>query len=113
MSMTPGNICLGFKNCGIYPFYPQAISTDGEEDRRIDTEKSSISTDGVESRDYPNSFVDGHLMTYFSPEQIELYQRRCDEDYDIPDHQYLRWGKSYYPDEHPGKNCSDRELEKS
>ena len=40
MSMTPGNIRVGFKKCGIYPFDPQAISPDGEEDGRIDTETS-------------------------------------------------------------------------
>ena len=115
--MTPGNICVGFKKCGIYPFDPQAIIIDGEEDGRIDTEKCSASTDGIELSDRPKSFGNGkdqpsHNLG-FSPEQMELYQRRYDEEYDIPDPQYLRWKEIYYPDEHPGKNCNDWELEKS
>ena len=120
MSMTPGNICVGFKKCGIYPFDPQAIIIDGEEDGRIDTEKCSASTDGIELSDRSKSFGNGkgqpsHNLEEidFSPEQMELYQRRYDEEYDIPDPQYLRWKEIYYPDEHPGKNCNDWELEKS
>ena len=31
MTMTPGNICAGFKKCGIYPLNPQAFKTDEKE----------------------------------------------------------------------------------
>ena len=103
-----------------FPFDPQAIIIDGEEDGRIDTEKCSASTDGIELSDRSKSFGNGkgqpsHNLEEidFSPEQMELYQRRYDEEYDIPDPQYLRWKEIYYPDEHPGKNCNDWELEKS
>ena len=88
--------------------------------RRAPGLKNSTSTDGVESSDCPDSFGNGKDQpsdnleeTNFSPEQMELYQKRYDEEYDIPDPQYLRWKEIYYPDEHPGKNCNAQKLEKS
>ena len=46
----------------------------------------------------------------FSPKQMELYQKRYDEEYDIPDPRYLKWKEIYYP----GENCNEwEELEKS
>ena len=83
MSMTTGNICGGSNKCGIYPFDPQAIIIDGEEDGRIDTEKCFTSTDGVKSSDHPESFGNGEGQPSdnleeidFSPEQMELYQKK-------------------------------------
>ena len=69
--MVPSVICSGFKCSGIYSFNPQAI------DYGVVVEKSTAQ-ENFKAMD-------------LSHEQIQLFERRYDEGYDLPDPVYLKW----------------------
>ena len=77
-SHTPLNILGGFKKSGIYPFNPGEMS-----DRQIAPSKALVKP----SPQPPT----------FSPEQIELFEQRYVEGYDVPDPTYLAWKSVNYP----------------
>ena len=77
-SHTPLNILGGFKKSGIYPFNPGQVS-----DRQLAPSKALVKP----SPQPPT----------FSPEQIELFEQRYAEGYDVPDPTYLAWKSVNYP----------------
>ena len=94
--MLPNVISAGFKRSGIYPFNPQAI------DYGVITKKSS-DTPGKEiskaKKGCPvRGTVNGENETLnLSHEQVQLFEKRYEEGYDLPDPLYLKWLKINHP----------------
>ena len=83
--IQPENIINGFKKCGVYPFNPKAIKTPSS---ICNNSLSSTSLNSIESG---NSFPN-----IFTKEQLDLFERRWEEEYDIfDDVEYL---KLYHPE---------------
>jgi len=93
--------CLAFKRSGIYPFNPNALDY-GANDR------SSSANGGSNSENLNSNDVDGNsvgdvgcssanILQEFTLNQLELFQRRFENDYDNPDPVYLQWLKVYQP----------------
>ena len=100
-TMIPNIISSGFKRSGIYPFNPNAIdygiagsSSEKKSNDKQNTKSISTNVRGVAK----NSKMQQRIS--FSAEQEKLYQRRYEENYNIPDPDYLEWLKINYPSEH-------------
>ena len=86
--IQPENIINGFKKCGVYPFNPKAIKTPSS---MCNNSLSSTSSNSIESG---NSFPN-----IFTKEQLDLFERRWEEEYDIfDDAEYVQWLKLYHPE---------------
>ena len=70
-AITPVNIMSGFKKCGVYPLNPGEVT-----DRQIAPSTLYSSEPAVKDTVTPT---------------CELYRKRYEEGYDIPDKDYLRW----------------------
>ena len=82
--MTPTNIISGYKACGIYPYNPDAILKQFEGLPSLPTPQSSLQESTV-------------IHSEFSDQQIELFETRFLEGYDIfEDEEYILWLKSYH-----------------
>ena len=97
LTMTPSNICSGFKKCGIYPFNPNAIKCDlvASSDVNNDgcggeNDDAGSASDGDEGDNLPNE-------SEFSADKVELFQRRHEEGYDLYDPEYIRWLELHHP----------------
>ena len=97
LTMTPSNICSGFKKCGIYPFNPNAIKCDlvASSDVNNDgcggeNDDACSASDGDEGDNLPNE-------SEFSADKVELFQRRHEEGYDLYDPEYIRWLELHHP----------------
>ena len=77
-SHTPLNILGGFKKAGIYPFNPGEVS-----DRQLAPSKA------LKKQTSP-------APTY-SREQVQLFEQRYAEGYDLPDPTYLAWKSAKHP----------------
>ena len=77
-SHTPLNILGGFKEAGIYPFNPGEVS-----DRQLAPSKA------LKKQTSP-------APTY-SQEQVQLFEQRYSEGYDLPDPTYLAWKSAKHP----------------
>ena len=100
-TMIPSVISSGFKRSGIYPFNPNAIDygIDGNSSQQKSNDKqSSKSVPANVSSVAKNSEM--QQQRSFSAEQEKLYQRRYEENYNIPDPDYLEWLKINHPSEH-------------
>ena len=75
--MVPSIICSGFKRSGMYPFNPQAI------DYGVVTKKSTAQ--------------ENSKAMDLSHEQIQHFERRYNEGYDLPDPVYLKWLEITHP----------------
>lgn len=88
-TMVPNNIISGFRRSGIYPFNPSALDYGTNSSSNVNVGSSSASDSTVAS-------VFGRSEG-FTSEQIELFERRFMNSYDIPDPEYLRWLKETHP----------------
>ena len=80
-TMTPVNICSGFRKCGIYPYDQNAIKC-GVTPQNPDTpDESSVSTESE--------------MVF--TEEERLYQTRYEEGYNLFDGKYMKWLKQNHP----------------
>ena len=99
-TMTPANICSGFRKCGIYPFNPDAI------DCTISTENPAGNVQGG-AGDEMNEDEGGECSHSaedsgtFSAEKEQLFQMRYEEGYDLFDEEYLQWLNTYHPNAIP------------
>ena len=107
-TMIPNVISSGFKRSGIYPFNPDAIdygmNVDGavpEEDKQVTEVEAEALTCSRELDFNENEALACSSEQQFTPEQEELFKRRYEEEYDIPDPLYLQWVKINHPEKHP------------
>ena len=99
LTMTPSNICSGFRRCGVYPFNPNAIdcsltsssSTGGE----CGKNKVTVGDDGGAEED----ILEGG--NEFSADKDLLFQKRYEEGYDLFDPEYVRWLEVHHPSDVP------------
>ena len=120
-TMVPKVMTAGFKRCGIYPFNPDVIdygvpaNDDSKPSNSNTSQKAPL--DAVTSRQLPLDFASNrHLPIYavtsqqlplgaidsedqatFSSEQEQLFQKRYEEQYDLPDPVYQQWLKINHP----------------
>ena len=117
--MVPKVITAGFKRCGIYPFNPDVIdygfpaNDDSKPSNSNSSQKAPLDT--VTSCQLPLDFASNrHLPIYavtsqqlplaigaidsehqatFSSKQEQLFQKRYEQQYDLPDPVYQQWLK--------------------
>ena len=103
-ALTPGNIVAGFRKCGIHPFNQQAIP--------LAHEAATVSTEPSTTNDPLTTEEDGSITNTepentaskvtFTPEQIDLFNTRFTEGYDIyDDQQYVTWLQLAHPEAVP------------
>ena len=104
----PENLCSGFHHAGIVPFNPAALiklvpddsvshkSIDSMSQGRNPVDKDcsldNHSSDTTGESEEEMSDVDGNSRVKslnLSPEREELYKKRLEEGYDLPDEEYL------------------------
>ena len=111
-TMSPSIISSGFRRSGIYPFNPDAIdygmaadvaSDTGKDKDKQATEVSHNNEELCSSEQCGNEEETPVRPSeqQFTPEQEELFNRRYEENYDIPDPIYLEWLKINHPESHP------------
>ena len=86
-TMTPQVISNGFKRAGIYPFNPDII----DYGVFADLEEESLLP--------PPDTISSQKMhpAIFSSEQEQLFQKRFEEKYDLPDPVYQQWLRINHP----------------
>ena len=108
-SMTPDIILSAFKASGVYPFNPEEVLK-----HYPDSELSSSQPLLPMSNESPANLpppalprsegpipaltIDVNPFTEFNDEELELFQKRFDECYDVPDERYTLWLKLYHPE---------------
>ena len=93
-SVLPESIIHGFKKCGVHPFNPSAIAVP----------QSSKPGNDVSS----NLETATSLSNPFTREQLDLFERRWEEEYDIfEDSEYIRWLKLNHPELLPSELLND------
>ena len=107
LTMTPSNICAGFRKCGVYLFNSNAID--------CGLMSSSTVDDGGDSSSYRDRDDDGdggnaneggvgdnlENGSEFSAEKELLFQQRHEEGYDVYDPEYVRWLEVHHPADVP------------
>ena len=93
LSLTPLNILSGFKKTGIYPINPSEVT-----DRQIAPSRPFKQSLSESSQDGSTS-DSGTKNSLFTPEQVELYKKRYEEEYDLDDPSYTAWLKINHPTE--------------
>ena len=83
-AMVPNNIISGFRRSGIFPFNPNALDYGANSSSNANVGCSSASNTSVKVEE-------------FTSEQIERFERRFVNNYDIPDPEYVRWLKEIHP----------------
>ena len=103
-TMSPSIISSGFKRSGIYPFNPDAIDYGMPADTDVEVNHDNEE----ESEPYLSKQCDHEEQDLyeqqFTPEQEELFNRRYEEKYDIPDPIYFQWLKINHPESHPNNS---------
>lgn len=104
-SLTPLNIMVGFKKCGVYPLNPGEVT-----DRQIaplnlfPPEKNVASTSETKSTG-PESKHEGDKAVLSSPlpssDRYSIFKMRYEEGYDIYDDEYVAWLQKHHPDSVP------------
>lgn len=90
-SFNPLNIMSGFRKCGIQPFNPGEVG-----DRALNPSKGITPVPVEEAKeDSPP----------FSPEKIELFEKRFEEGYDVDDPEYRVWLKLYRTESVTSSGC--------
>ena len=102
--MTPQNIIGGFKSTGVYPLNRHAIVLPGENGLR----KSGTPTVAMAKRkgiSYMPFFSSTHDISeqddceVFAEEELQLFQRRYEEGFDIcDDERYNHWLRVHHPE---------------
>ena len=101
-TMTPANICSGFRTCGIHPFNRNAIKIPGTVASKVSGESGEsgdsveMSENDKEANSTPNP-VGGEPS--FTPEEEKLYETRYEEGYNIFDAKYIKWLELNHPSE--------------
>jgi hypothetical protein len=85
-TMTPANICSGFKKCGIYPYDRTAI-------------KCGIAPQNLKSPDESSKTTESGIA--FTEEEEKLYQTRYEEGYNLFDEKYVKWLEQNHPSNIP------------
>ena len=95
-TMTPANICSGFRKCGIYPYNPDAIdcsiSTNNPAEQQGDhtrDDEMNGDEDGDGSQSGEESDDQSDPLFTFSAEKDQLFQLNYEEGYDLYDQEYL------------------------
>ena len=107
-AITPENLCSGFRKAGIVPFNPQALmklvpkdNCQSLEDKGQSPEVSQCQSvqeiSDSEEEMSGESEGDTEKVLNLSPEKEELFQRRLEEGYDLPDSEYHEWLRVYHP----------------
>ena len=93
LSLTPLNILSGFKKTGIYPINPSEVT-----DRQIAPSKpfQQQSTESTQDGSASDNSIKDPL---FSPDKVELYEKRYKEGYDLDDPSYTAWLRINHPTE--------------
>ena len=93
-TMTPSTICAGFRRSGVFPFNPEAIEcTLGSIATR--TPGEDVRVENGEDHDITSKDCGTQV---FTAEQEQLFQRRYEEGYDLPDPHYRQWLTLHHPD---------------
>ena len=92
-SLSPLNIMSGFKKTGIYPLNRSEVT-----DRQIAPSKlfQQSQTKSIQDGSASDNPTNNSL---FSPDKVELYQKRYEEGYDLDDPRYKAWLKINHPTE--------------
>ncbi|XP_065896215.1 ras guanine nucleotide exchange factor glfB-like [Dysidea avara] len=126
LSIQPHTIVSGFRKVGVYPFNSTAIKPydNSSISNKIPeatpvmmpavtqpNERSSVSQDGFSEHNLEESGP-GLSPVSYSEEQIELFQRRYDNGYNIYDDQmYVSWLQQQHPDDLPENFSSSTTIE--
>jgi hypothetical protein len=115
-AMTPENIMAGFRTTGVYPLNPSAITptesqtkskNPAEQETSTAMPTSSSTSTTVESDSLHQTLSLGREATSeWSAEQIELFEHRYEEGYDIPDPEYIAWLELNHPEAVPSDRYS-------
>ena len=106
---SPDIICSGFRRAGVIPFNPEALMKripSNNEDRNIGCSNGSVGSDlsdnlmdvSEHSSEGCVSGNDSTAILRFSSEEEDLYSRRFEEGYDLPDDRYCQWLCLYHPE---------------
>ena len=116
-TMTPANICSGFRKCGIYPYNPDAtdcsISTNNpaeQQGNHTRDNKMNRDEDGDGSQSGEESDDQFDPLFTFSAEKDQLFQLRYEEGYDLYDQEYLHWRSIHHPSAVPDDPDPSPEL---
>ena len=96
--MSMSNIIAGFRMTGIYPFDRYALRPQDNQHKKSIAEKNGLKFIPMftpkprRSRGHPETPM-------FSEEEVQLFQKRLEEGYDIQDERYDLWKRMYYPAE--------------
>lgn len=85
-TMTPANICSGFRKCSIYPYNRNAI-------------KCGVTPQNAETPDRSNVSTESKIA--FTEEEEKLYQTRYEEGYNLFDENYVKWLEQNHPSDIP------------
>ena len=93
-SVLPESIIHSFKKCGVCPFNPSAIAV---------PQSSKPGNDVFSNLEMATS-----LSNSFTREQLDLFKRRWEEEYDtFEDSEYIRWLKLNHPESLPSELLND------
>ena len=112
--MTINNIVSGFRCTGVYPFSPDAIlgklaarevpspvsdkSTKDVLEKTGDDEETGDIEESC-SKSQPQDISESPLVLSFSSEELELFEKRFENGYDIfIDERYVAWLQEYHPE---------------
>ena len=96
--MSMSNIIAGFRMTGIYPFDRYALRPQDDQHKKSIAEKNGLKFIPMftpkprRSRGHPETPM-------FSEEEVQLFQKRLEEGYDIQDERYDLWKRMYHPAE--------------
>ena len=103
MAIQPSTIVSGFRKVGVYPFDLTAIKPSNSESTAV-TKPSDFITTSTPQHKFESSQVKSYIPSAisFSEDQINLFERRYDNGYDIYDDQmYVAWLQQQHPDDLP------------
>ena len=105
--MTMNNIISGFRYTGIFPFSRSAVLKGSS--CVVDEKGKQLSLPertGLQYIPFYSPLKPTHTTPIsarpivFDADEMELYQKRFEEGYDLPDKRYQRWVKMYHPKHH-------------
>ena len=103
-AMSLSIISSGFRRSGIYPFNPDAIDYGMATDTDVEVNHNNEEESELclsEQCDHEEQTLVDLSEQQFTHEQEELFNKRYDEKYDVPDPIYLKWLKINHPESHP------------
>ena len=101
LAFTPVNIMTGFKKAGAFPLNPGVVADHQvAPSLAVNPSCKATSDTSLNSSDPPISpcvSEKSSSNTQFSLEKEQLYQKRYEEGYDLPDPEYQQWLKLCHP----------------